>query len=78
MKLKNLTAAIAEAQRFIERAEALREALREANQRAWAQTKPEWRGNPDSVTGRCPRESGAVQRASMDLTRALSTLRQDR
>lgn len=56
---RNLVAVIAEAKRFIERAEKYLEALRI--------------GEASSMTG-C-RESGAVRRASMDLTRALADYR---
>ena len=73
MKLKNLTTAIAEAQRFIERAEKLRD-LHAYDQE---HVQPHYQHLNDYVTGH-PREAGAAQRASMDLTRALSTLRQDR
>lgn len=63
MNRDKLNAAVAEAERFIKRAKAL--------------PKPE----PYEVGGRkfmndnFPRESGAIRRASMDLTRALAELR---
>ena len=64
MKAKTLQKAIDEAERFIERAKALRDL-----------TTPS--PNTDFIYGP-PIESGACQRASMDLTRALADLRQGR
>lgn len=67
MKLKNLDAAIAEADRFIRKAEALRDShLTETN-------KGQRKGAPEYIGG--SKLSGASRRASMDLTRALAALR---
>lgn len=61
MKLHDIHDAVAEAHRFIERAETLMAAMQKALDR--------------SYTDNHPRESGAVKRASMDLTRALAEMR---
>lgn len=61
MNIHTLDIAITEARRFIERGEALQKAAVEGDNRIY------W--------GSCPKESGAVKRASMDLTRALADLR---
>jgi hypothetical protein len=61
MKLHNIDAAVAEAHRFIERAETLMAAVQKSAPRAYLSDHP--------------RESGAVKRASMDLTRALAEMR---
>lgn len=63
MKRDKLAIAVAEARRFIERAEALPELTTyEANGRIYTHDNH-------------PREQGAIRRASMDLTRALADLR---
>lgn len=63
MKLKNLDAAIAEAERFLERAKRLQ------GQHVDDPFPPT---NLNDYT-----QTAAVRRASMDLTRALATLRND-
>lgn len=63
MKLSNLKEAIAEAKRFLERAENL-------NKKTGTDKKFL------HLYG-LPKESGSVKRSSMDLTRALSKLRND-
>ena len=63
MNRKKLTAAVAEATRFIERAKALPDPA------------PYKSGNHTFVNDYFPREQGAIRRASMDLTRALADLR---
>jgi hypothetical protein len=69
MKIDNITAAISEAERFIERAIHLRSTL----------VADEARMDADTSQYVCahtfPKERGAVRRASMDLTRALATMR---
>lgn len=65
MKLSALTTAIAEAERFLERAKRLRDTAR---------ADSDWPPQID-FTGHHPKESGATRRASMDLTRALADLR---
>ena len=67
MNLTKLTTAIAEADRFIRRAEALRDEHLQANndRRAIKPTEHIWSG----------KSTGAVRRSSMDLTRALADLR---
>lgn len=68
MNLTKLTAAIAEAERFIRRAEALRDKhLLGTNGGRYA-------GAPNTID-RYPLEQGAAKRSSMDLTRALADLR---
>lgn len=67
MQISTLKKAVAEAQRFIERAEELETALEEA----WPNRPAHLRDFVDGV----PRTSGAVRRASLDLTRALADLR---
>lgn len=64
MNLAKLTAAIIEADRFIKRAEALRDLHLDNNA-----------GKQAGDIYENPREQGAVKRASMDLTRALADLR---
>ena len=63
MNRDKLSAAVAEARRFIERAEALPEP-----------TTSEHNGRTYTCDN-FPREQGAIRRASMDLTRALADLR---
>ena len=64
MQPETIAAAIEEAERFIRRAKAYQRA--------------EDRSLPGYNPGTNPRESGALRRASMDLTRALADLRQGR
>jgi hypothetical protein len=67
MKIQHLNEAIEEAERFLARAKAAKQA--HAN----------YSDEPDAELGAWlthnPRENGAVRRASMDLTRALAQLR---
>lgn len=63
MDRTKLAAAVDEAKRFIARAEALPDA------------RPYERGGHSFIHDNFPREQGAIRRASMDLTRALSDLR---
>lgn len=63
MKLNNLDAAIAEAERFLERAKPLQDASHNQKHR------------PKNLTDYT--QTAAVRRSSMDLTRALATLRND-
>lgn len=65
MNLKNLTAAIAEADRFLK----IAEKLRDTHFNVYA-----GHALPQDIY-HVPREQGAVKRASMDLTRALADLR---
>jgi len=65
MNLKQLTETIAEANRFIKRAETLRD---------YHLNMHLGRDVPHGLYQN-PREQGAVRRASMDLTRALADLR---
>jgi len=58
MRTSALDEAIAEARRFLERASAVKEALR-----------------ADRFLNNHPKETGALRRSSMDLTRALADLR---
>jgi hypothetical protein len=67
MQHKDLQAAMAEARRFLKRAEALIDAHK---------TDPVVKlAAHDFHFESCPREQGAVRRSSMDLTRALADLR---
>lgn len=70
MNIEKIDGAIAEAQRFIKTAKA----LKAAKQKRHEQYKKSW---PHSTVdnAHCPREQGALRRASMDLTRALADLR---
>lgn len=63
MNRKKLAAAVAEARRFIERAEALPE------------PQPYEVHGMALMNDYFPKEQGAIKRASMDLTRALADLR---
>lgn len=63
MKTDNIRAAVAEARRFIQKAEAFE-----------AQVSAYLRGGSRHYFS-APKESGAVRRASMDLTRALAEMR---
>ena len=62
MRPDALDEAIAEARRFLERASAVKQA---------------WRAHGDLSTQN-PKETGALRRSSMDLTRALADLRRSR
>lgn len=68
MKHTALSAAIAEAERFLRAARKLQSVERQDPVNALA------RGN-EWVSSYHPRESGAARRASMDLTRALAEMR---
>ena len=63
MDRKKLAIAVAEAKRFIERAKVLPDPF------------PYTSGGHTFTSDNFPRESGAIRRASMDLTRALADLR---
>jgi len=63
MKTENLKEAIAEAKRFLKRAEDLNKKV--SKESAY-------------IYGGYPKESGSVKRASMDLTRSLAKLRNDK
>ena len=65
MKIQHLNTAIAEAERFLERAKAAKAAHQ------WITSSPD----ATSLDYSNPRENGALRRASMDLTRALAELR---
>lgn len=62
MKIETIDAVIGEAKRFLRAAEAFKKVEAEKKERYYLN----------------PRESGAVRRASMDLTRKLADLRQGR
>lgn len=64
MKMQTIDAAIAEARRFLQRAEELKQA--------------EDKDSKLYCPGTKPRQTGALRRASMDLTRALADMRQGR
>ena len=64
MNQETLMYAINEAERFIDRAHELDDLIRSQDADTW--------------TSLNPKESGAVRRASMDLTRVLADLRQGR
>lgn len=73
MDRSTVQAAVTEARRFIERAEALLDAEVEIIERVDGQyehVKRPWRGGYDA-----PKQSGAARRASLDLTRALAEMR---
>lgn len=63
MKLDDIRATVAEARRFIQKAEALE-----------AQYSQHLRSGSEYYFS-APKEAGAVRRASMDLTRALAAMR---
>ena len=72
MNLEKIDGAIAEAQRFISAAKH----LKGAKQTRYEQYKNTPWGESSTVdNAHCPREQGALRRASMDLTRALADLR---
>lgn len=70
MKIDTVTAAIQEAERFLQRA---RRAVAEHKAEAMLATNARPPDNTYLLAG--PRETGALRRASMDLTRALADLR---
>lgn len=72
MKIDNINAAIAEAQRFIERAYWLRDTLIADGERMKSESAS---GSKYVSAYTFPKESGAVRRASMDLTRSLAKMR---
>ena len=67
MNTETIEAAIAEARRFIARAEILLKARKNIAAKYQGYTKYQ--------AYACPREQGATKRASLDLTRALSAMR---
>lgn len=72
MNIEKIDSAIAEAQRFISTAKR----LKGAKQTRHEQYKGTPWGEHSTVdNAHCPREQGALRRASMDLTRALADLR---
>ena len=78
MNLVKLNTAIAEAERFLERARAALEAHRAAVQPmpGYEDYEEQARMHPvERLHLWNPRENGAVRRSSMDLTRALADLR---
>lgn len=72
MKIKNIDAAIAEAKRFIAHADALKSAKKKRHEQYKGTP---WGEHSTVDNAHCPREQGALRRASMDLTRALADLR---
>ena len=74
MTIETLKAAKTEAARFLARVKALEDAYQERKALAEAADKD---GEPQRYFGLSypPKETGAVRRASMDLTRALAALR---
>lgn len=78
MNKNSLIAAVTEAHRFLARAEELQQAYDKYE--GWERANPEERRdryvfNPHSNPFTGSKESGAVRRASMDLTRSLAELR---
>jgi hypothetical protein len=71
MDTKKLNLAIEEAKRFLDRAKELGDLISEEDKK-WKEAKAK---GEHYWTGSNPKESGAVRRASMDLSRALSDLR---
>ncbi len=71
MQHQTLSKAVAEAERFLRAARALQRVEKTDPVATLAQSH-------GHLSGYHPRESGAVMRASMDLTRALADLRQGR
>ena len=71
MDTKKLNVAIEEAERFLGKAKELRFLITEDDKK-WKEAKAK---GEHYWTGSNPKESGAVRRASMDLTRALANLR---
>lgn len=72
MKIDDITAAINEAERFIERAAHLRSILIADNAQVTAKTEA---GDMYAFSQSFPKQSGAARRASMDLTRSLAKMR---
>lgn len=72
MKNANIDQAVAEAKRFLERATAYREALKSPDCQGW--TDPQGKYH-EFLSIYAPLESGALRRASLDLTRALAAMR---
>lgn len=72
MNLEKIDAAIAEAKRFIKTAEALKSAKKKRHDK---NKNTPWGEHSTVENAHCPREQGALRRASMDLTRALADLR---
>jgi hypothetical protein len=68
MDAKKLDTAIEEAERFLDRAKELQIEQKKT-------TTYTYEGKTFVSVPSCPKESGAVRRASMDLSRALSALR---
>lgn len=73
MDLKKLDHAIEETERFLSRAKALRKSIATEDARVAAAKRNDPKGW--HFTSSFPAQSGAVRRASMDLTRALANLR---
>lgn len=81
MTKREIDTAIAEARRFIARAEDALKREREDTHYLVAEDGTWYRGKyvdgiiPDEAHVQCTRESGALKRASLDLTRTLADLR---
>jgi hypothetical protein len=71
MDTKKLNTTIEEAKRFLDRAKELKDLISEEDKK-WKEAKE--KGEHYWISNN-PKESGAVRRASMDLSRALSALR---
>lgn len=69
MNLNKLNNSIEEAERFLEKAKILKSELKNTYEIEG------YNGRKIQCTPSCPKESGAVRRASMDLTRSLAELR---
>lgn len=74
MKRDNILDAVVEAQNFVDRARELLKAWDEEGARVSAATAAGRYAYPSTP----PKESAAVKRASMDLTRQLAKMRQER
>lgn len=74
MKRDNILDAVVEAQNFVDRARELLQAWDAEGARIAAANA----ANQYAFPGTFPRESGALKRASMDLTRQLAKMRQER
>ena len=72
MQNANIDRAVAEAKRFLERAKAYREALKSPDRRGWTDAQGKYH---EHISINAPLESGALRRASLDLTRALAAMR---
>ena len=68
MDKKKLDTAVEEAKKFLEKVKELQTEQKKT-------TTYEFQGKQHISIPSCPKESGAVRRASMDLTRALANLR---